>query len=370
MNWRERFVEYLGPGILGGITFGDWLGLLRDNGFRVHPAYAMRAAFISWSSPSNSLTRWVENWRYAAKIKATEIKPPVFVLGHWRSGTTLLHDLLALDERFAYPNLFQVTYPQTFLTTETMGSKVMRLMALKHRPQDKMRLDPAAAWEDEFAICSWGLRTPYLSWAFPQRAEHYDRFLTFRDATTPEIEEWRETFRAFLKKLTFKYGKPLVLKSPTHTCRIKLLLEMFPDAKFVHIHRNPYTVFQSFMHTYATVLPVCRLQRTDVLDWEERAVRQYREVYDAFFEERGLIPAGRFHEICFEDLEKDQVVQMRQVYEALNLPSFATVEAVLRRYVESISGYQKNVFKEIDGGLKERLRREWARCFEEWGYAT
>lgn len=354
--------------MLAGITLGDWLSLLRANRFRVSPRYLPRAGTITWTSVTNSIVRWIEQRRYGAEIDAAVVPAPLFVLGHWRSGTTLLHDLLAVDERFAIPNLYQVIYPHTFLTTEGVGSVLLRMFSPKQRPQDNMKLDPAAAWEDEFAMCVWGFATSYLSWAFPSRADHYDRFLTFEGVSAREVGLWRETFVRFLKKLTVKHRKPLILKSPTHTCRIRLMLEMFPDARFVHIHREPFTVFQSCMHLYRTAMPMMRLQRTDGIDWEGRVIRQYKQMHDAFFRERDLIPAGRYHEICFEELEKDPMGQMRGIYEALGLPDFAEVEPRLRAYVDSIAQYCKNSYFALAPEARLRIAEQWRRCFDEWGY--
>src|SRR5688572_17426789 len=128
-DWRERMTVLFGPGLLGGITLGDWLALLRDNRFRIPPRYWTRAAFITSYSLTNALAAWNERRRYGDEVRNTPIPPPLFVLGHWRSSTTLLHDLLSLDDRFAFPNLYQVTCPHTFLTTEALGSRVMRMMA-------------------------------------------------------------------------------------------------------------------------------------------------------------------------------------------------------------------------------------------------
>jgi len=367
-TWRERFSSGLGPGILAGITAGDWLKLLARNRFHVHPAFLLRALTISWTSLGNSLARSYEQWRYAHKLEGVEIQPPLFVLGHWRSGTTFLHDLLAVDGRFACPNLYQALHPHTFLSTERPAARPMRALMPQRRPHDHMRMDPATAWEDEFAMCAWGLRTPYLAWAFPRQTSYYDRFLTFRDAPPDDVEQWKNALQLFLKKLTLKHGKPLILKSPPHTGRIKLLLEMFPQARFVHICRDPYVVFQSSLHTYATVLPTCQLQHTNGLDWTERVLKQYRQLYDAFFEQRHLIPAGHYHEVCFEELEEDPVGEMAKLYEALKLPDFQQVEPNLRRYVQSLAGYRKNIFPELAPELYERIGREWRRCFEEWGY--
>ena len=172
----------------------------------------------------------------------------------------------------------------------------------------------------------------------------------------------------FVRKLSFKYGRPLVLKSPGHTCRIRLLLDLFPEAKFVHIHRNPYDVFRSTQHMVRTVTPWWALQRPNYSDMEGRTLRQYREVYDAFFEERGLIPKGHFYEIGFEALEADPIGQVRGIYEALALPDFRQVEPALRRYVASLSGYQKNTLPGLPPDLRERIAGEWRRCFDEWNY--
>ena len=173
-----------------------------------------------------------------------------------------------------------------------------------------------------------------------------------------------------IQKLTFKYDKPLVLKSPAHTCRIKLILELFPDAKFVHIHRNPYHVFQSTNHLMRMISPWITLQRPDCSDLEDRTVRQYKEVYDAFFAERALIPEGHLHELGFADLEADRIAQTRAIYAGLQLPDFGHVEAVLRRYLDSIAGYKKNSFPELSTQARGRIAREWRRCFDEWGYAV
>jgi hypothetical protein len=94
------------------------------------------------------------------------------------------------------------------------------------------------------------------------------------------------------------------LKSPHHTCRIKLLLDMFPDARFVHIHRNPYKVFQSSRRQIAVALRTNCLQHPDTQSIDAMIIRRYKMMYDVFFEERDLIPEGRFHEVSYEELER------------------------------------------------------------------
>src|SRR5207344_800455 len=105
----------------------------------------------------------------------------------------------------------------------------------------------------------------------------------------------------FLKKLTRKFQRPLILKSPPNTGRIKLILEMFPEARFVHIHRNPYVVYQSTRHLHLTSWENFALQGTDVSVVHDQIIRQYQAMMGAFFEEQHLIPPGRFCEISYDD---------------------------------------------------------------------
>jgi hypothetical protein len=62
-------------------------------------------AFITLISPLTSLIRRHEDAKYGPKLAGVRVKQPLFILGHWRSGTTHLHNLLATDEPFAYPSL-------------------------------------------------------------------------------------------------------------------------------------------------------------------------------------------------------------------------------------------------------------------------
>jgi hypothetical protein len=368
MSWREAFLVRFGAGVFAGITFGRWLRVLRENHFAVDWPYWGRSAAITLGSMSNTLLAAGENWLYGRKVRDARVAPPLFVLGIWRSGTTYLHNLLAQDDRFAYPTTYQVLYPRTFLTTEKRNARVVQFFLPKKRPQDNVALGVYEPQEDEFALCSLTGRAFPLAWVFSRRADYYDRYLTLRKALPGEVAEWKSALAWLVRKLSFHYGKPLVLKSPGHTCRIRLLLELFPQAKFVHIRRNPYDVFRSTRHMVRKVLPWWALQRPQYGDLEERTLRQYREVYDVFFEEQGLIPKGQFHEVGFEALEADPIGQVRGVYEGLDLPDFGHVEPGLRRYLAGIAGYRKNTLPELPPDLRGRIAGEWRRCFAEWGY--
>jgi len=368
MSWLEKMTLRWSPGLFGGVTLPQWWAILRENRFSVDLPYWPQAAIITASSLFNSAAALCENVCYRRRIEQTTIEPPIFVLGVWRSGTTLLQNLLCVDRRFGYANYFQVFYPSTFLATEAFLPKILGLFLPKSRLQDNVFVSPSEAAEDEVATALLTHQSMLLSWVFFRNQAFYDRLLTYRNATAGEIADWQAALQLFMKKLTLKQRRPLVLKSPGHTGRIRLLLEMFPEAKFVHIHRNPYTVYQSSEHTFRLAASFMALQRPNFENAQERNLRQYAELCEAFFEERDLIPAGNLHEVRFEDLEADPLAEMAKLYEALDLPKFAEVRDDLAAYVEGLKGYQRNRFPELPEALRTRIAREWQRSFEEWGY--
>jgi len=171
------------------------------------------------------------------------------------------------------------------------------------------------------------------------------------------------------KKLTWKFGRPLVLKSPAHTARIALLLEMFPDARFVHIHRDPFAVFRSARRSIQVMERASCLQNPrspdEIDNW---IIGRYNVLYDAFFEERDLIPDGQFHEIRFEDLESDPVTEIRRLYESLGIPGFEAFRPSLEDYVSANSGYRKNAYEGFPASLRREISQAWRRGFDEWNY--
>lgn len=354
---------------LRGITFGDWLKLLRENRFAISAWCWPRFLFLTFLSVGNSYYRFVENRKYKKKLESIDIQPPIFILGHWRGGTTLLHNFLTLDQRFAFPTLFQVLYPHTFLCTEQKQLAAKEKTIFKKRPMDNMAVSLTSAAEEEFALCTTTFRSPYMGWAFPQHVKQYDPYLSFGGAETQEIESWKSAFLWFMKKLTLKYNKPLILKSPPNTARIRLLLEMFPDAKFVHIYRNPYTVFQSTKYLQQTLVWSVTLQQVLLeREIEEKIIADYNIMYDAFFEDIPLIPAGNLHHVCFEELEKNPLEEVQKIYTGLGLLAFDKVKPALIDRINSLGTFKKNRFGTLHEKLRKEIYQAWKRNFKTWGY--
>lgn len=362
---------------LYGSRLRDWWRLLIDNRFRLSPRYLPRALAITLMTMANSgMNRRERRLEARAAVERVEVEDPLFVLGHWRSGTTHLQYLLSQDPSWATPSTYDVTFPNTCLGFEATHGKLIAPLVPARRPQDNMALSLAAPNEDEIALAALGLPTPYLSLAFPHREPHYERFLTLEDATPEERRAFKVGFDRYLRKLTCKYRRPLLLKSPPHTARIAMLLEMYPTARFVHIVRNPVDVFRSTRHLYRTWYdcfgalqtrrPKDPERRESLL--EDRVIRTYEALYEAFLDQVGEIPGDRFHALRFEDLERDPLGELDALYRALSLPGFP--EARFRRYLDGLGGYRKNAYRPLRPALHRRLGRRWGRFFRAFGYAS
>lgn len=368
-GWRARFLQLCGPGLLGGVILPTWLRLLREHGRNIEAGRAMRAASITAQSFKNTLWAAVERRRFDREVSRIKLEPPIFILGHWRSGTTHLHEILARDTRFGFPNSYQVSFPHTFLTTESFGIRMLAPFVPRCRPMDNMAMYLESPQEDEFALCVSTLKSPCVGLIFPRQRQEFDRFLTMQEVPESEQAQWKDVFIWFLKKVQLRRGpRPLILKSPQHTARIRLLLQLFPNAKFVHIHRDPYRVIQSTVHTLRVLNRWQGLQRLDNSELENWVVEQYTRMYRAFFQQKSLIPAQRFHELRFEDLEQRPLEEVRRLYEALGLPSFGVAEPGIRSYLASVEGYQKNRLPQMSGDLARRIDRECRDSFDRWEY--
>jgi hypothetical protein len=353
---------------LEGMTLGDWWSTLRRHRFAIDPRHWPRALVQTAVSASNSVTARIDRRRFGRQIEATRVRAPLFILGHYRSGTTHLHNLLALDPQFAAPTFFQVLNPHTFLTTGRWTAPVADKLVVRRRYQDEVALGAGVPSEDEVALCTMTGLSPYMAWYFPRGQSGYDRYLTFRSVPDEEVSRWGDALTMFLKKVTLKFDRPLVLKSPPHTARIRLLLGLFPDARFVHIHRDPYEVFRSTRHMIRSVQPVFRLQECRPPDGEDAIIGVYTEMYDSYFEQRGLIPEGRLCDVGFEELERDPVGVIGSIYESLGLPGFEDMRPRLEGYLASIAGYRKNRLDGLPEPLRGRIADEWGRSFDEWEY--
>lgn len=351
---------------LSGVRMGRWWRLLREVGFDVDARYAHRAALLTALSAYNSATAALD-----ARVHGPPAPPapaPLFVLGHWRSGTTLLYQLLCTDPQRTFPDAYQTVNPSGFRLTGRVGKRLFAGLVPETRPQDQMPLGFDLPEEDEYAIALLGGGSPYLGKCFPRQADRFARYLTLRDASDAERRRFIDALVRFLGLLASVDPRPVVLKSPAHTGRLRLLLEAFPDARFVHVHRDPYRVYQSTLHLWDTTGRLWCLQAPDPARREADVLDTYAELHEAYFEDRRLVPPGQLVEVAYHDLVADPLTTLEHVYDRLGLGSFEPTRAPAERALAAAGGYRTNAYAPLPAADRARVRAAWAASFDAWGY--
>lgn len=347
----------------------NWLSLLWQNG-GVDRVYLRRAASITALSLLSSPLRWYERLRYDPPVRRfVPAAPPIFIIGHWRSGTTHLHNLMCHDPQFGYISTLQTIAPGIMFVGEMTLGRLFGGRAPTKRPMDEMLVSIDSPQEEEMALANLSPYSTYHQWWFPRHARHYfERYALMEGIRPRDLRRWQELYRWLIQKLTVKNnGRRIILKNPSNTGRIKVLLETFPGAKFIHIYRNPYAVFSSTMHLYRKTLPAIQLQTISEAEIEQNVLRFYDAIMRKLVAEQALIPAGDFADVRFEDLERDPLGEVHRVYAELGLPGWEAVEPAVRAYVGTLNGYRKNTFS-LTPDLVAKVNEHWRFAFEQWDY--
>ncbi len=351
-----------------GISIFKWLKILAQIRFNVRLKHVPKILLITFLNIILYPFVLLEQLIYRKKIRETKIeKDPIFIIGHWRSGTTHLHKILALDKQFGYISLTETSFPHLFLGSSKLLHTLMRPITPKKRATDKVPMFPEMPHEHEFALLFLSLYSPLLAVSFSARYEHYSRYITFEKVSQKEIDVWKKWFLYLAKKLTFKEkGKQLVLKNPLDTCRIRLILELFPNAKFVHLIRNPYDLYYSTIKLHKHNTEIYAMQKQSY-NLEEIILENYNIMYEKFYEEVDLIPEGHLVNVRFEDLRDNPLEQMGKIYTTLNLENFEKAKQQVLPYLLSVANYKPSRYQ-ITEKDKRMIDSHWHDTIVKWGY--
>ena len=234
------------------------------------------------------------------------------------------------------------------------------------RPMDNMEFHWDSPQEDEWALCNLGLPSPYLTILFPNHPPQYSDYVDLREVSDQDRRKWQNGLQWFLQCLTLRDPRRIVLKSPLHTCRVRAILEAFPDARFVHISRNPYAIFPSTIHTWRRLHKDHGAQRPRHAGLEQHVLATLRRMYDCFEEDRALIDPARFCEVRFEDLIRNPVEEMERIYHEIGLDGFKDVRPTIVERAERMSGYQPNRL-EVAHEIRGEIERQWRPYIERYG---
>lgn len=347
-----------------------WLKLRRQNKIAKSKRWMATkiTLFVLFSAPF----RLTQSLLIKRKLKTIDLndKPPVFVIGHWRSGTTHLHYLLWQDPQFVCLDAFQAFFFNVAFVSKTVMKPILNTFMPSTRPQDNVKIDANSPQEEEHPLTNRTEKSGMHVFFFPKNRSYFTKYNLFEDVSDKEINDWKKTYQDLLKKILLFQDpkKRLLLKNPHNTGRIKVLLEMFPNAKFIYIHRNPYEVYSSTRVLYKKAVRTQFLQEFSSEEVEQRILFCYRKTIERYLEYRSLIPKDQLYEVAYADLDARPLQEMKKMYEHLSLGEYNSVEPHFIKYLDSVQDFKKNKPIEIPDHILEQIHTDWEFAFKEWGY--
>ncbi|WP_417515576.1 sulfotransferase family protein [Minwuia sp.] len=329
---------------------------------------ALRTAAIAGAVLGRTPFTLAERLYCAARLPVDLEQPPIFIVGHWRSGTTHLYNIMAKGD-FAYVPPVATGLPWDLLLIGGLFRPLLEKALPKSRAIDNVPVTPDAPQEDEIAIANMTVQSFYHALYFPERFERHLRAgLFFEGVDQAGVAEWERQVRHLYAKLVHDQGgRRLLIKNPVYTGRVAQLARMFPGARFVNMVRDPYDIFVSMRNFYVKLLPELALQGYAHVDVDEAVLSVFPELMQRLRQDAVELPAGHFVELRYEELDTDPLATVQRAYDALGLQGFETSVESFRTYLGGIKSYRKNDFA-MPAEVIEKVNARWADEIEALGY--
>lgn len=350
--------------------FDVWLRMLFMSRLAIPPLYWPRLLVSLGVSLVVTLINLPERFLAPILLKGRSAPPPVFVVGLHRSGTTMLHTLLALDPRFNAPQLAHVMNPDGFLVFgRALFFFFMPFMPWQ-RPMDAVTFAAHEPQEDEFALaCRSGL-SPYWAGVFPRLNRKLDRFIYTEEMSDAEKRAFVDDIRTLLVKMNWNGARVPLLKSPYHAARIRLLAAAFPGARFVYIRRNPTSVYLSSrgIDNFYNMLQV-QTPRPGETFADRLVDKHFTKVEAACTQALRDLPEGHTTTVAYEDLSADPEREIKRMYAELGIKHTAEARSALDAHLARHRSYRRNVHPPLTPKLAQRLSTRLAPVYRKGGYA-
>ncbi|MGB8688990.1 MAG: sulfotransferase [Microcoleus sp.] len=361
---------YLKDSTLAGSSFINLMKLFVVNG-GIDREYLPQALSIAMASFLTIPYRVFEKMKFAQKIAELEIDlPPIFIIGHHRSGTTYFHDLMSRDPNFGYLEHWQgMRGSEIFLSSPELAKHWADSNYPKKRKSDDVMVLANSPVEEEFALGNSSPYSFYTSLYFPKNMKKtFQQVVLFEDDNEQIKNQWKTAYTDVLKRIFLsKNGKRLLLKNPVNTARINILLEIFPDAKFIYLYRNPYTVYTSMSQLYKRILPLSRLQNITEVELEANIIFIYQQMMQKYLVDKNHIPPENLIEIRYEDFIGNEILYLKRIYNQFNLSDFEQSESEFKKYIDSQVKYKTNKYT-LDEETITKITEEWRFTIEKWQY--
>jgi hypothetical protein len=348
-----------------------FISILSKNG-GVHPSRILRLLLNINRILLFEPIAWCETIALERKIRTHQLlKEPLFILGHWRSGSTFLQTLLSQDHRYGYLNTYKAIFPQIYFCSETLMKPIFQGLSNLSSSKNPFHRVPFS-WddadeEDTALLNSYSEYTSYWAQLFPKEYHSIINRFTFSQYEEKDIEHWENNYMYIIKKLSLYYSKPLILRSPPNTARVKQLLKLFPNAKFIYIHRNPYDVFHSNLGYWDANMKYFCFQKITNEEIEDKIFYGYKKLIGNYLEQRSAIPSTNLIEVRYEDLYSNTIEVMDKIYKQLELPDFNEIKPIVLNFINKKKSKEKTSYK-YSNDIISRVDENWGFSLKEWPY--
>lgn len=322
------------------------------------------AALARW--PFSTLEQFLMEGRLP---DSRDLAPPVFILGHWRSGTTHLYNIMCKSGDWAFVPPVATGLPWDLFGLARAFRPVLEKALPEHRYIDNIPVTPDSPQEDEIAIANMTDLSFYHGIYLPKAfSEFLERGLFFGGCSARDVARWKQRFAYLMRKLSaYQDGKQLLIKNPVYTARLAMLREMYPDARFIHIRRNPYEVFLSMRNFYEKLFAEFALQSYAHVDIDEAIFSVYERMMDDLDRDAAGLGAPRYIDLAYEELDRDAIGTIEKIYQTLELPGFVDARPKFDAYLASVRTFEKNRFSYSDEAAA-KVEKRLGRFIERGGY--
>jgi hypothetical protein len=278
-----------------------------------------------------------------------------------------------MDDRLGYHTVFQMVLPEIMLSAEKILAPIFEFICRCFNLRDSVHRVPLSfrypGEEDATMTTSVNPQGAQWGYFFPKKMkEYFEKYVLFENLPASEIAAWKEAFVFLLKKISLaNHNKQLVLKSPPNTARIKLLLTLFPNAKFIFIHRNPYDVYVSNKRFLKVTQKIYALGTSHLPDMNSIIVDTYSKMMHRYLLEKDMIPAGHLIEIPYIELIQHPMESMRKIYNTIQLDDFDYCQDKMKSFVEKQQTFIQ-LKHELPAEEKKVVTQRLEPFIKKWNY--
>jgi hypothetical protein len=313
-----------------------------------------------------------ESLRHHPAARRTKIEP-IFIVGQWQSGLSPLQFLLANDPQFAYLNLYNAEFPWSNISTKgVVGPIVARATRGKSRGSDSFKLHLGLPQGSDWPMASGTDLSFYHAYVFPQRAEEiFRRSILFEGVSSAGVARWRRLYRFLIQKIAYKHQRTrVVLRNASDTGRIRHLLEEFPEAKFIHVIRNPFTTIQATIERWSGMCGNWALQTYDLDVLRRQTFEMYELAMRRFYEDEPRIPPGNLVTVRYEQILSEPLDVLRRVYEQFGIPGFEEMRPRFEQHLAAEQGeLAGHAGFDLTADEQNWIRERLGFVFDKMGYS-